>query len=304
MAEKINQVSIWSSFENLVEEAEHRFFDHDYNGAVKTWENYAQITGAPVWQKAASDMRELISHYLNAKISDPQQLFESWLALRHQMNINQLSSYAYHIMQRLYAGIFLSAKQTVSFDLATGIFCFIEKRYDAAMENLSVVLNHEPDNLLARIFLSKCHFVMEEEEKGMAYLSQVVFLGGNELLAEDIGTEQIRNLYGRLRSIHGKGEVGAWLVPFESWYRSWLVWIEDTSFFQVMQQKERNERILQVKYYASEKYRHFVRCLYLAEYVREFLPKEKGIIWEQEAYMEKLDANLFQRYRKKRKPIV
>ena len=84
MAEKINQVSIWSSFENLVEEAEHRFFDHDYNGAVKTWENYAQITGAPVWQKAASDMRELISHYLNAKISDPQQLFESWLALRHQ----------------------------------------------------------------------------------------------------------------------------------------------------------------------------------------------------------------------------
>ena len=49
-------------------------------------------------------------------------------------------------------------------------------------------------------------------------------------------------------------------------------------------------------------YGNFVRIL--AEYVREFLPKEKGIIWEQEAYMEKLDANLFQRYRKKRKPIV
>ena len=214
MAEKANQISIWSSFENLVEEAEHRFFEHDYDGAVKTWENYAQVTGAPVWQKAASDMRQLISYYLSTQISEPQKLFDAWLALRQQMNKNQLSSYAYHIMQRLYAKIYLSAKQTVSFDIATGIFCFIEKRYDAAMENLSVVLNHEPDNLLARIFLSKCHFVMEEEEKGMAYFSQVVFLGGNELLAEDIGTEQIRNLYGRLRSINGKGEVGVWLVPF------------------------------------------------------------------------------------------
>jgi hypothetical protein len=79
-------------------------------------------------------------------------------------------------------------------------------------------------------------------------LSQTIFLGGNEILSQDIGSMQIRNLYGRLRSIHGKGEVGVWLVPFEAWYRSWLVWVEDTPFFQVMQQKERNERILQVKY--------------------------------------------------------
>ena len=89
-------------------------------------------------------------------------------------------------------------------------------------------------------------------------------------------------------------------APFEAWFRNWIVLLEDNEFFQVMQQKERSERILQVKYYTSEKYRHFVRCLYIAEYVREFLPKEKGIIWEQEAYMEKLDANLFQRYRNPR----
>ena len=112
MAEKLNQVSIWSSFENLVEEAEHRFFEHDYEGAVKTWENYAQITGAPVWQKAASDMRQLISHYLNAQISDPQQLFDAWIFLRQQMNKNQLSSYAYHIMQRLYS-LFSAAAQNL-----------------------------------------------------------------------------------------------------------------------------------------------------------------------------------------------
>jgi hypothetical protein len=70
-----------------------------------------------------------------------------------------------------------------------------------------------------------------------------------------------------------------------------------------MQQKERSERILQVKYYVSEKYRHFIRCLFIAEYVRQFLQNEKGIIWEQEAYMEKLDNILFERYRKKRKSI-
>ena len=123
-------------------------------------------------------------------------------------------------------------------------------------------------------------------------------------MSEDIGSSQIRNLYGKLKSVHGKGEVGPWMVPFEAWFRNWLVWLEDITFFQGMQQKERNERILQVKYYASEKYRHFVRCLFVAEYVRQFLPKEKGIIWEQEAYMEKLDAHLFERYRRKRKPIV
>ena len=65
-----------------------------------------------------------------------------------------------------------------------------------------MVLNHEQDNLLARIFLSKGHFILNNEEKGMAYLSQAIFLGGNELLPEDIGAEQIKNLYGRLRSIH------------------------------------------------------------------------------------------------------
>jgi hypothetical protein len=304
MEEKINQVSIWSSFEDLVGDAENKFFNHDYDGAVKTWQDYAQITGAPVWQQAANDLKGLISNYLSANIEDPQQLFQAWVTLRKQMSTNKVSSYAYHMMQRLFAKIFLASKQTVSFDIATGVFCFIEERYSNAKENLTDVLRREPDNLLARIFLSKCYFIEQKEDQGMAYLSQSVFLGGNEILEEDIGSPQIRNLYGRLRSIHGKGEAGVWLVPFEAWYRNWLVWKEDTPFFQVMQQKERNERILQVKYYASEKYRHFVRCLYIAEYVRQFLSREKGIIWEQEAYMEKLDANLFQRYRKKRKPIV
>jgi tetratricopeptide (TPR) repeat protein len=304
MALRSDQVSIWSSFDNLVERAEQEFFRHNYQAAIKLWHDYAKITGAPAWQKAANDLNEILSDFLGADLKEPQQLFQAWQTLRRQMSSNKVSTYAYEMMQRLLAKMFLSSKQTVSFDLATGVFCFVEKRYDKAKDNLKDVINKEPDNLLARIYLSKCYFIEQAEPLAMSYLSQAIFLGSNELLSDDIGSEQVRNLFGRMRSIHGKGETGVWLAPFEAWYRNWLVWTEDSTFFQVMQQKERNERILQVKYYASEKYRHFVRCLYIAEYVRMFLSKEKGIIWEQEAYMEKLDANLFQRYRKKRKPIV
>jgi hypothetical protein len=304
MSDQTQQVSIWSSFENLLKEAEQKFFEHDFEAAVKLWQEYAQITGASKWKRAATDLNYLIKEFVASNPTDPHKYFEDWLGLHGRMSDNQLSPYAFHLMERLYAKIFLSTKQTVSFDVATGIFCFIEKRFDKARENLSIVLNQQPDNLLARIYLSKCSYATNEEEQGTAYLSQAMFLASNEILSEDVGSLQIRNLYGRLKSVHGRGEAGVWLVPFEAWYRNLLIWLEDVSFFQVMQQKERNERILQVKYYAFEKYRHFVRCLFIEEYVRHFLPKEKGIIWEQEAYMEKLDVNLYQRYRKKRKPVA
>jgi len=304
MSDHIQQVSIWSSFDNLVEQAEKKFFDHEYDDALKLWKEYARITGARNWQRIFDDLSYLLNNYLSTKFNDPQEYFEDWLRLRQKLQTNQISSYAFRLIEQLYAKIFLASKQTVSFDIATGVFCFIERRYDKAQENLNIVLNHQPDNLLGRIFLSKSAFATNDQDKGLAYLTQAMFLGGNEILADDVGSVQIKNLYGKLRSVHGKGEVGVWMVPFEAWFRNWLIWLEDITFFQVMQQKERNERILQVKYYASEKYRHFVRCLFIAEYVRQFLPKEKGIIWEQEAYMEKLDSALFERYRRKRKPIV
>ncbi len=304
MADKTEQVSLWSTFDNLVNDAEKLFFAHDFNGALGLWREYARITGALNWQRIFEELSNLVQEFQSANLKDSQEYFEEWLRLRNKLKHSQLSSYAFHIFERLHARLFLANKQVVSFDLATGVFCFVEKRYEKAKENLDVVLNHQPDNLLGRIFLSKCYFALDEDDKGLAYLTQAMFLGGNEILPDDVGSVQLRSLYGKLKSIHGKGEVGGWLVPFEAWFRNWLVWIEDTTFFQVMQQKERNERILQVKYYASEKYRHFIRCLFIAEYVRQFLPKEKGIIWEQEAYMEKLDSNLFERYRKKRKPVA
>jgi len=298
------QFSIWSTFENTLKEAEHHFFEYNFEQALKHWQVYAEITGENRWRHAFYDLKQLLAEYSLAKLKDPQQYFEHWLHLRRRLHVNQISPYAFELMERLYAKVFLTSKQTVSFDLATGIFCFVENRIDKAIDNLNVVTNQQPDNLLARIYLSKCFYKNNEEEQGKAYLTQTLFLGGNEVLADDIGSLEIKNLHGRLKSLHGKGEAGLWLVPFEAWFRNWLIWKEETSFFQVMQQKERNERILQVKYYASEKYRHFVRCLYIAEYVRQYIAKEKGIIWEQEAYMEKLDTVLFQRYRKKRKPIA
>jgi len=304
MGDKTEQVSLWSTFENLVNDAEKQFFEHNFKDALKLWQEYARITGAQNWMRIYEELNYLVQEFQSANLKEAGEIFEEWLRLRNKLKHSQLSSYAFHIFERLFARLFLANKSVVSFDLATGIFCHVEKRYEKAKENLNVVLNHQPDNLLGRIFLSKCYFALNEDDKGTAYLTQAMFLGGNEILHDDVGSMQLRSLYGKLKSTHGKGEVGVWLVPFEAWFRNWLVWIEDISFFQVMQQKERNERILQVKYYASEKYRHFIRCLFIAEYVRQFLPKEKGIIWEQEAYMEKLDSNLYERYRKKRKPVA
>ncbi len=298
------QFSIWSTFDNILKEAEHQFFEYNFEQALKHWQEYAEITGENRWRHAFNDLKQLLFEYSSVKLNDPQQYFEQWLRIRRRLHDNQISLYAFERMERLYAKVFLSAKTTVSFDLATGIFCYIEERIDKAIENLIVVIHQQPDNLLARIFLNKCYYKINDAEHGNAYLTQALFLGGDEIIADDIGSAEIKNLHERLKSLHGKGEAGLWLVPFEAWFRNWLTWKEEISFFQVMQQKERNERILQVKYYASEKYRHFVRCLYIAEYVRQFIAKEKGIIWEQEAYMEKLDTNLFQRYRKKRKPLA
>jgi hypothetical protein len=298
------QFSIWSTFENTLKEAEHHFFEYNFEQALKCWQEYAEVTGENKWRHAFYDLKQLLNEYSTVKLKDPQHYFDQWLALRRRLHENQIGSYAFERMERLYARVYLASKSTVSFDLATGIFCFIEERIDKAIDNLNVVVHQQPDNLLARIFLNKCYYALKDEEKGIACLTQALFLGGDEILADDIGSIEIKNLHGRLKSLHGKGEAGLWLVPFEAWFRNWLLWKEDISFFQVMQQKERNERILQVKYYASEKYRHFVRCLYIAEYVRQFIAKEKGFIWEQEAYMEKLDTSLFQRYRKKRKPLA
>ncbi len=295
------QVSLWSSFDNLLSDAEKYFQEQDFDRAMELWREYASITGMPKWLKTVEEIRNLIREF--SPSTQPEILFDRWLVLRTRLLRHEISIYSFELSERLYADLFLNSKQTVSYDLATGIFCFVAGRNENAIANLKEVILEKPDNLLARFYLSRCFYKAGEEETGLGYLTQTLFLGGNELFVEDIDVLRLRNLYSRLRALHGKGEVGVWLAPFEAWYRNWLKWQEDEPFFNIMQMKERNERILQVKYYTAEKYRHFIRCLYIAEYVRLFMKREKGIIWEQEAYMEKLDSSLFQRYRKKRRPI-
>ena len=297
------QVSLWSSFDDMIGEAEEQFFELNFQKALQIWSDYSNITGTVAWQQNYRQLQSLISDFQKIDYSNPDNIFKSWLQIRSMLREKKISYYSFNLLQKLYATTFLQTKLTVSFDLATGIFCLIAGKIDNAIENLITTINQKPDSLLARIFISKCYYLKGQEEKGLGYLTQAMFLGGNELIEEDIEQEQIRTLYNRLKALHGKGDAGIWIAPFEAWYRNTILIMEDLPFFHIMQQKERSERILQVKYYISEKYRHFIRCLYLAEYVREFLHKEKGIIWEQEAYMEKLDGILFDRYRKKRKPI-
>lgn len=297
------QVTLWSSFDEMIGEAESLFFELNFEKALQIWSDYANITGTLAWQQNFKQLQSLIGEFHKVDFSNPDNIFNAWIQIRGLLREKKISYYTFNLLQKLYATTFLHTKLTVSFDLATGIFCYIDGKIENAIENLKSTINQKPDSLLARIFISKCYYSKNDDEKGLGYLTQAMFLGGNELIEEDVEPDQISTLYGRLKALHGKGDTGIWLAPFEAWYRNNIFIMEDLPFFHIMQQKERSERILQVKYYISEKYRHFIRCLYLSEYVRAFLHKEKGIIWEQEAYMEKLDGILFERYRKKRKPI-
>ena len=69
MEEKFSQVSIFASFDNLVGEAEKIFFEHQYENAIKKWQDYAQITGAPIWQQSANDIKKLVTDFLSEHIS-------------------------------------------------------------------------------------------------------------------------------------------------------------------------------------------------------------------------------------------
>ena len=261
------QVSIWSSFGTLIQEAEREFYNQNFDDAINNWQEYARITGASKWNKITDDLSKFIKDYQSITKSNPEQYFDQWLQLRNNIKNNNIGHYVYNLMEKLYAKNFLNSKPTLSFDLATGVFCFIENRIDNAKANLDAVLNKEPDSFLARIYLSKCYFIEQDETKGISYLSQALFLVSNDMLIDDIFSEKIRNLYGRLKISYGKSGIGLWILPFEVWYRNWLILHEDENFFRVMQQKERNERILQVKYYLSEKYRHFIHCLFNKPYI-------------------------------------
>jgi len=140
-------------------------------------------------------------------------------------------------------------------------------------------------------------------KEAVSVLTENLFLAADKLPEEALYLSQYKLLFGKLYSDCGNREEAAWLLVFESWYRNYLVFTENNRLFKVIQHKESTERIIQVKYYTHERYRHFVRCLYLADYTRHFQKEQRGLIHEQENYMQKLDRELFARYRKKRQEI-
>jgi len=157
---------------------------------------------------------------------------------------------------------------------------------------------------MARIYLGYAYLELKDQRRAIITLSQNLYYAADMLESEDMYLSQFRLLFGRLHTQLGDRRAAAWLLTFESWYRNWLIIEEDERFFSLMRRREQNERILQVKYTAAERYRHFAHCLYIAEYCRQFDRSQKGLINEQENYMEKLDTLLYARYRKKRKPVL
>jgi len=99
-----------------------------FDEAIKKWQEYAKITGAANWYKITDDLIDLIKKVELMTISNSNQYYELWLQLRNNIKHNNIGHYVYNIMEKLYAKDFLNSKSTLSFDLATGIFCFIENR--------------------------------------------------------------------------------------------------------------------------------------------------------------------------------
>ena len=187
--------------------------------------------------------------------------------------------------------------------LEAGVFDYLSGNLDQAEEKLRAVLEKDVENIQARIYLGFTSLDKHDQKTAITYLSENLFLAANVLPEEALYLSQYKLLFGKLNSDRGNREEAAWLLTFESWYRGYLIFTENPRFFRVMQQKESNERIMQVKYYSYERYRHFVRCLFIADYTRHFQPRQHGLIHEQENYMLKLDRELFARYRKKRREL-
>ncbi len=89
MADKTEQVSLWSTFDNLVNDAEKQFFAHDFKAALKLWLEYARITGAPNWMHIFEELNYLVQEYLSANLKESQELFEEWLRLRNKLKNSQ-----------------------------------------------------------------------------------------------------------------------------------------------------------------------------------------------------------------------
>ncbi|MBD3223604.1 MAG: hypothetical protein GF313_02675 [Caldithrix sp.] len=300
--------SLWDSFDHLLDEAETAFLAFDIITALEKWREYYRITAIKEYKRYIDEIEALWDETKFRNPTSCAYLFEVFLELREQFRKNMISVFSYKMYLRLIQTIYKNQFKHQANEntmLARGVFEYLNGDYNQSIEKLKMVLKEQQrDSLLARVYLSFCHFKKDETKTAVIWLTQSLFLDAGQLKDDDLYLTQFKLLYSQLNSKYENPSVAAWMLTFEAWYRNWLLIEEDEPFFALMQKKESDERIMQVKYYAFERYRHFVRCLFIAEYARKFHKNKQGLIHEQEQYMERLDQRVFARYRKKRKPII
>ncbi|MEJ2052601.1 MAG: hypothetical protein P8X42_01660 [Calditrichaceae bacterium] len=298
--------TFWDSFDHLLKQAEEEFFNYNFKKAIETWKNYYKITAKKEYQHIADEVEATWSEDILSDITTLARLFILFKNFKTKYDKKEISHYTFQLYKKLLIKLYKeNFQETAKKEISTesGIFEYLSGNYSTAVELLNAVITGEPESIFARIYLGFAYLSLKDQRSMIALLSQNLVLGADKLNNDDLYLSQIKMLYGKLFSALGNSEEAAWLLVFESWFRNWLMFEEDKLFFDLIRKKETNERIVQVKYYSYERYRHFVRCLYISEYTRQFMKKEHGLISEQEHYMEKLDGSLFDRYRKKRKAL-
>ena len=299
--------TLWDSFDTLLNKAEEDFLSFNFKSAINQWQKYYKITARTEYQKIISEITQNWQENIFRNISDLSQLFKIYNDLRSALHLNKISNYTFDLYKKLILRIYkdcFQAQSAKDISLEAGVFAYLNREFGTAIEKLKSVLKKDTSSFQARTFLGAAYMETHRQREAIAALSQNLFLAADQLYEEDLYLSQFKMLFGKLHITTSHHQEAAWLLTFESWYRNYLVLEEDNNFFLLMQKKEANERILQVKYYKYERYRHFVRCLFLADYSRIHHPQNKGYIIEQENYMAKLDAHLFARYRRKRKDMT
>ena len=298
--------TFWDSFDHLIKQAENEFLNFNFEKAVQSWQNYYEITAKQEYQHIIKELDKTWSAETFKQISSLPQLFNLFQKYDDKFIKNEISNYTFQLYKKLFIKIYKqnfhdSARNELTTE--TGVFEYLAGNYQSAISVLTSVIESDQESMIARIYLGLAMMALKDQRGAIALLSQNLILSADKLSVDALYLSQFKMLYGKLYSSLSNAEEAAWLMPFESWYRNWLIFDEDKLFFDLIRKKEINERIVQVKYYSYERSRHFSQCLYIAEYARQYLKQEAGLILEQEKYMAKLDSHLFERYRKKRKEI-
>ena len=296
--------TLWDSFDELLIKAEQSFLDFKIEQALVLWEKYYSITARQEYRTIIKEITQNWDSDTYSDVSSLNRLFQIFNELRKKVYQKEIGSYTFNLYKKLLLKIYktkFSDAGRLDVSVEAGVFEYLDGEYDSAVNKLERVLSSDPGLVQARSCLAAAYMAKHEQRMAVSALTKNLFLAADELVEEDLILSQFKLLFGRLHASAGSREEAAWLLAFESWYRSFLVFEEDNAFFLLIQRKESSERIMQVKYYNHERYRHFARCLYLAEYSRLYYPGNTGNILELENYMAKLDSSLFGRYRRKRK---